>query len=82
MGLLQQQIFNTKFVIIPYFLEFFPKVRLTSECANMRVQFEGGNKTRAGKLISQHFRTRMCTALLADLAQMNVKSALDCDKST
>ena len=47
----------------------------------MRVQFEGGNKTRAGTIL-QRFRTRMRTALLANLARMNVKSALDCDNST
>ena len=35
--------------IIPYFLEFFPWViLLISECADMRVQFKGGNKARAG----------------------------------
>ena len=35
---------------IPYFLEFFPQVLLISECANMRVQFEGGNNTRVGTI--------------------------------
>ena len=41
---------------------------LISEYANMRVQFDGGNKTRAVQLISQHFHARMRTALLAYLA--------------
>ena len=32
---------------IPYLLHFFPQVLLISVPAKMRVQFEGGNKTRA-----------------------------------
>ena len=51
---------------ILYFLEFFLRVLLILECANMRVQ-----------LISQHFRARVCTVLLADLPRTNVKSVLD-----
>ena len=50
-----------------YFLEFFPWVLLILECANMRIQFVGGNKTRVGA-ISQHLWARMHTVLLADFA--------------
>ena len=35
---------------IPYFLDFFLRVLLISGPARMRVQFEGGNKTRAGSI--------------------------------
>ena len=61
---------------------YHPQVLLISERANMRVQFEGGNKTRQVQLISQHLCARMHNALLADLARMNMKSTLVCDKST
>ena len=33
-----------------YFLKFFPRVLLISRCANMRVQFKGGDTTRAGTI--------------------------------
>ena len=32
---------------LPYFLEFFPRVQLISECANMQVQFKGRNQGRS-----------------------------------
>ena len=35
---------------IPNFLDFFPQVLLISVPARMGVQFEGGNKTRAGSI--------------------------------
>ena len=36
--------------LVPHFLEFFPRVLLISGCANIRVQFEGQNKTRVGTI--------------------------------
>ena len=47
---------------IPYFLDFFPRVLLISVPARMRVQFEGGNKTRAGSISA---RQRMQSRVLA-----------------
>ena len=47
-----------------------------------------GHNSRVGtiqgrvQLLSQYFHPRMHTVLLADLAWTNMKSALDCDKST
>ena len=64
---------------ILYFLEFFPRVLLISECGSMWVQFKGRNNTRAG---TQHFHARIRTALLADSARTNMKFAHDRDKST
>ena len=42
-------------VQVPYFLEFFPRLILISECASMQVQYEGGNNTRAGIIIITTF---------------------------
>ena len=71
---------SPNFPAIRYFFEFFPWVLLISDCANMWVQFKGGNKRRAGTIIN-HNSTLMCTAP-ADFARTNVKSALHHDKST
>ena len=70
---------------VPYFLVFFLWVLLISECAGMRVQFEGGNKTRVGTIniaALPHSYMDCAPCLLADLARTNVKFALDRDKST
>ena len=54
---------------IPYFLEFFLWVLLISECANMRVQFEGRNNTRSGAINIATLRAHMCAALVEDSAR-------------
>ena len=61
------------YIHVLYFLEFFLQLLLISVHANMRVQLKGENKTRVAIIIiSQHFFTRMRTALLADLARTHL----------
>ena len=36
--------------VFPYFLDYFPRVLLISDLTYPRVQYEGGNKTRAGSI--------------------------------
>ena len=50
-------------------LNSFPQVLLISGCANMWVQFEGGNKQGQVQLVSQYLRAHMHTAPLAALAE-------------
>ena len=65
---------------LAYFLDFFPQVLLISVHARMRVQFEGGNNTRAGSILLgsacslECYNTRssllpaMSAAVLADIS--------------
>ena len=50
-GLLHVRVGKGRQQHLPYFLEFFPWVLLTSECVNMGVQFEGGDNRRADTTI-------------------------------
>ena len=76
----------TKISLMPRHIPTFSVLHTHSQ-ALFKFQSVSGcryNSTKQGQiqLISQHFHASMCIALLAVLAQMNVKSALDRDKST
>ena len=59
---------------IPYILEFFLWVLLISECAIVRIQFAGGNKTRAGTI---NITTLLCSYAHCAPSRFSLKSTLD-----
>ena len=61
---------------IPYFLEFFLRVLLISECANMWVQFEGRNNTRSGAI---NIATLPCSYVHCTSGRFSPRWFLVCD---